>query len=86
MKKAKLWKVFLIVMSAAVLPFALVAVGQPQHMTCWCIKPSQTGRKRLASDRHKSLDQKTEDVEEHANSASLSAENEGLKNVNTCAS
>jgi hypothetical protein len=79
MKKGKFWKVFLIVMSAAVLPFALVAVGQAQQMTCWCIKPAQIGRKRLASDRPQSLDQKTEDFEEHANNAWLVVENEGIK-------
>ena len=86
MKKAKFWKVFLIVMSAAVLPFALVSVGQAQQMTCWCIKSGQTGRKRPAGNRPQSVDRKSDDVEEHADIAWLSAENEDIKSVSTCAS
>jgi hypothetical protein len=35
----KLWKFFLIVISVAVLPSALVAVGQAQQLTCWGLRP-----------------------------------------------
>ncbi len=38
----KLWQAFLIVMTASILPFALVGVGQAQQMTCWGLKPSQS--------------------------------------------
>jgi hypothetical protein len=31
----KLWKALLVALSVAVLPFALVAVGQAQQLTCW---------------------------------------------------
>jgi hypothetical protein len=34
----KLWKFFLIVISVAVLPSALVAVGQAQQFTCWGLR------------------------------------------------
>jgi hypothetical protein len=43
----KLWKYFLIAISVAILPFALVGVGQAQQLTCWGLRPSQTE----ASDR-----------------------------------
>jgi len=36
----KLWKLLLITMSAATLPFALVAVGQAQQLTCWGLRPT----------------------------------------------
>ena len=35
-----LWKL-LVVMCIAVLPFALVAVGQAQQSTCWDLRPVQ---------------------------------------------
>jgi hypothetical protein len=39
----KLWKTLLIAISVAILPFALVGVGQAQQMTCWGLRPAQTG-------------------------------------------
>jgi len=76
MKKMKLWSLFLIVVSVAVLPFALVAVGQPQQMTCWCIKPSQTERKRKHDDYLKAVSSNVAGNEAHANSAYHYAEND----------
>lgn len=40
----KLFSVFLIVITAMVLPLSLVGVGYPQQMTCWCLKPVLTER------------------------------------------
>lgn len=37
----KLWKLLLVAMSVATLPFALVAVGQAQQLTCWGLRPTQ---------------------------------------------
>jgi hypothetical protein len=37
----KNWKLLLVAISIAVLPFALVAVGQAQQMTCWGLRPAQ---------------------------------------------
>ncbi len=34
----KLWKLLLVAMSVATLPFALVAVGQAQQLTCWGLR------------------------------------------------
>jgi len=39
----KLWKLLLVVMSVAVLPSALVAVGQAQQLTCWGLRPRIEG-------------------------------------------
>jgi hypothetical protein len=39
----KLWKFLLVAMSVAVLPFALVAVGQAQQLTCWGLRPARIG-------------------------------------------
>jgi hypothetical protein len=39
----KLWKLLLVAMSVATLPFALVAVGQAQQLTCWGLRPTQIG-------------------------------------------
>lgn len=39
----KLWKLFLVAMSVATLPFALVAVGQAQQLTCWGLRPTRIG-------------------------------------------
>jgi len=37
----KSWKLLLIAISIALLPFALVAVGQAQQLTCWGLRPAQ---------------------------------------------
>jgi hypothetical protein len=37
----KLWKLLLVAMSVATLPFALVAVGQAQQLTCWGLRPTR---------------------------------------------
>lgn len=85
MKKAKFWKI-LIILSAAVLPFSLIAVGQAQQMTCWCIESGQTEGKSLTNDYPQRLGQKAENVEEHSNSSLHSAENEDTKSISTGAS
>jgi hypothetical protein len=40
----KLWKTLLIAISVAILPFALVGVGQAQQLTCWGLRPNLTQR------------------------------------------
>ena len=40
----KLFSIFLIVITAMILPLSLVGVGYPQQMTCWCLKPVLTER------------------------------------------
>lgn len=42
MKNMKLWKIFLIAISVAILPFALVGFGQAQEMNCWGLTPCET--------------------------------------------
>jgi hypothetical protein len=76
MKKMKLWNLLLIVVSAAVLPFSLVAIGQAQQMTCWCIKPSQTGTKRPDDDYVQASSSRVGYSEGIAQSARHSVENE----------
>jgi len=76
MKNMKLWKVFLIVMSAAILPLALVGVGQAQQMTCWCLKPSQTEGKKPINYSAQRSPQKSEDFGESENSNGDDVENE----------
>jgi hypothetical protein len=39
----KFWKSLLVALSVATLPFALVAVGQAQQLTCWGLRPTQIG-------------------------------------------
>lgn len=39
----KLWKLLLVALSVATLPFALVAVGQAQQLTCWGLRPTRIG-------------------------------------------
>jgi hypothetical protein len=39
----KLWELLLVVMSVATLPFALVAVGPAQQLTCWGLRPTRIG-------------------------------------------
>lgn len=39
----KLWKLLLVALSVATLPFALVAVGQAQQLTCWGLRPNRIG-------------------------------------------
>jgi hypothetical protein len=40
----KLWKNILIAISVAILPLALVGVGQAQQLTCWGLRPNLTER------------------------------------------
>jgi hypothetical protein len=84
MKKAKFWKI-LAVLSLAVLPFSLVAVGQAQQMTCWDIKAGRIERKSLAYHHTQSFDQSGVNAEEHLKSANHSSESEGTKSISTCA-
>jgi hypothetical protein len=62
----KSWKAFLILLSVAILPFALVGVGQAQQMTCWCLKPSQTERNEHIDCPKQHSAQEREDVAERA--------------------
>jgi hypothetical protein len=86
MKRTKLWRIFLIVFSVAVLPFALVAVGQAQQMTCWCIKSIQTPRKSPSYDHPQNLDQNSENTEERIENGRDLTEDEGTKNISKSAS
>lgn len=43
LRSMKLWKLLLVAMSVATLPFALVAVGQAQELTCWGLRPTRIG-------------------------------------------
>jgi hypothetical protein len=81
MMKTKLWRIFLIAFSVAVLPFALVAVGQAQQMTCWCIKSIQTPRESPGYDNTRNLDQKSENIEERIDDALQLTENEDTENT-----
>ena len=55
-------------MSAAILPLALVGVGQAQQMTCWCLKPNQTEGKEQSNCSKQHSHQKREDLVERAQS------------------
>ena len=73
----KLWKILLIGISVAILPFALVGVGQAQQMTCWDILAGQTKNERSAfSARHSCQDNADENERERGNSAFCRIENE----------
>jgi hypothetical protein len=41
-EKMKIWKVFLVAISIAILPFALVGVGQAQQLNCWGLRPNRS--------------------------------------------
>ena len=76
----KLWKVFLIAISAAILPFALVGVGQAQQMTCWGLRPSQTEDKHQVKYPAKHSRQDSEDAWEPVDSSRDCVENEDRTN------
>jgi hypothetical protein len=76
MKRMKSWNLLLIIVSVAVLPFALVGVGQAQQMTCWYLKPSQTERKREDDNYLQAFYLTTGDAEGHELDVCRSAENE----------
>jgi hypothetical protein len=80
----KPWKAFLIVISVAILPFALVGVGQAQQMTCWYLKPSQTERdEHIDCFRHRSA-QEREDVVGHATRTCHDREGEKDEDMGSC--
>jgi hypothetical protein len=56
----KLWKIFLIAISEAILPFALVGVGQAQEMNCWGLALCQTETTEPSNYSEKSSPQKRE--------------------------
>jgi hypothetical protein len=43
----KLFSIFLIVITAMILPLSLIGVGYAQQMTCWCLKPIQGKRQEI---------------------------------------
>ena len=63
------WKAFLMVMSVVTLPFALVAVGQAQGMTCWGLRASLSETSGPADCSVRCPCRKREDVAEEGNSA-----------------
>ena len=71
----KLWKTLLIAISVAILPFALVGVGQVQQMTCWGLRPNLTERTEDTNFEQLSL-QKHEDKPERTSDMVHRAENE----------
>jgi len=56
----KSWKIFLIAISVAILPFALVGVGQAQEMNCWGLAPCQSETTERSNYSEKSSPQKRE--------------------------
>jgi hypothetical protein len=72
-KNMKLWKTLLIAISVAILPFALVGVGQAQQLTCWGLRPNLTEHADY-SQQH--LPQEHEDIPERTSEISHCAEDE----------
>lgn len=58
--KMRLWKVLLVLLSVAILPFALVGVGQAQQMNCWGLAPRQVERKEKSDNSKKAPPQNRE--------------------------
>jgi hypothetical protein len=72
MKNMKLWKTLLIAISVAVLPFALIGVGQAQQLTCWGLRPNLTERTEYTSyseqhsiQKHEDITDRTSETENH---------------------
>lgn len=72
-KNMKLWKTLLIAISVAILPFALVGVGQAQQMTCWGLRPNLTERtdhtnlpEQPSPQKHEDKPERTSDTVHHA--------------------
>jgi hypothetical protein len=72
-KNMKLWKTLLIAISVAILPFALVGVGQAQQLTCWGLRPNLTEHTNF-SEQH--LPEKREDIPERTSETGHHAEDE----------
>jgi len=49
----KLWKTFLVALSIAILPFALVGVGQAQQLNCWGLTPSRAEKGEIEGTSRK---------------------------------
>jgi len=76
MKNMKLWKTLLIAVSVAILPFALVGVGQAQQLTCWGLRPNLTERREYTNYSEQHSPQKREDIPERTSETDSHAENE----------
>jgi hypothetical protein len=78
----KLWKLLLVAMSVATLPFALVAVGQAQQLTCWGLRPTRIGDTEETDNPDFGLHQREDssgnaDVARQSKEGSDEAENTG---------
>ena len=60
-KNMKLWKTVLIAISVAILPLALVGVGQAQQLNCWGLRPNLTERTEHTNFPEKWSSQESED-------------------------
>ncbi|MGD0159832.1 MAG: hypothetical protein ABSB89_05995 [Candidatus Bathyarchaeia archaeon] len=72
----KLWKTILIAISVAILPLALVGVGQAQQLNCWGLRPNLTERSENADFPEQLLSQESEDDPELKSDTGHHAEDE----------
>jgi hypothetical protein len=75
----KLWKTLLIVASVAILPFALVGVGQAQQLTCWGLRPNLPEKTEFTNYSEQHSPQEHEDVTERTSETDDYTENEDDK-------
>ena len=80
----KLWKAFVIAVSVAILPFALVGVGQAQQMTCWGLAPSQTKVSEHVCYVEQRSARKSEQLVESTNGRRQTESADGEGNVDFC--
>jgi hypothetical protein len=76
MKNMKLWKTILIAISVAILPLALVGVGQAQQLTCWGLRPNLTERTKHTDFPEQLSSQEREDAPERKSGTVHHAEDE----------
>ena len=70
----RLWKTLLVAISVAILPLALVGVGQAQQMTCWGLRPNLPERTKNANCSEQVPAKMNEDVKERTIDAGRHAE------------
>ena len=76
MKNMKLWKTILIAISVAILPFALVSVGQAQQLNCWGLRPNLTQKTENTDFPQQRSSQESEDPSERKSDIVDRAEDE----------
>ena len=82
----KLWKTLLIAINVAILPFALVGVGQAQQLTCWGLRPNLPERteyinysERYSSKEHENVREQTIETDNHAEEENDSEDENGAE-------